>query len=106
YKAEPDEPVLPTTSSVPMEVPQEQESLFREGLTLLEDKRLPYAVSGAFALRHHTGICRFTKDLDIFLTAEASPVALGYLRDAGYECEVRDPVWLATAHKDGFFVDL
>jgi predicted nucleotidyltransferase len=106
YKAACTDPVLPTTSSVPAEVPEEQESLFREVLALLEEKRVPYAVSGAFALRHHTGICRFTKDLDIFVTAEASAVALGCLREAGYECEIRDPVWLAKAHKDGFFVDL
>ena len=89
-----------------MEVPEKQEGLFREVLTLLEEKRVPYAVSGAFALRHHTGICRFTKDLDVFLNAEVSPVALGYLRESGFECEIRDPVWLAKAHKDGFFVDL
>ena len=89
-----------------MEVPEKQESLFREVLTLLEEKRVPYAVSGAFALRHHTGICRFTKDLDVFLSAEVSPVALCYLRESGYKCEICDPVWLAKAHKDGFFVDL
>src|SRR2546425_624833 len=97
---------LPTTSSVPMEVPEKQDSLFREVLTLLEERRVPYAVSGAFALRHHTGICRFTNDLDVFLKAEVSPIALGYLREAGFECEIPDPVWLAKAHKDGFFVDL
>ena len=28
------------------------------------------------------------------------------MRKRGFECEVRDPVWLAKAHKDGFFVDL
>ncbi len=24
----------------------------------------------------------------------------------GFDCEVRDPVWLAKAHRDGYFVDL
>jgi len=60
------------TSSVPMEVPEEQATLFQEVLTVLEEKRVTYAVSGAFALRQHTGICRFTKDLDLFMTAETS----------------------------------
>jgi predicted nucleotidyltransferase len=97
---------LPVTSSVPMEIPQEQESLFREVLTLLEQKGVPYAVAGAFALQQHTGICRQTKDLDIFLVQEDVCIALEHLRSRGFECEVCDPVWLAKAHRHGFFVDL
>jgi hypothetical protein len=97
---------LPVTSSVPMEVPEEQATLFEEVLSVLEEKRVPYAVSGAFALRQHTGICRFTKDLDLFMTAESSKRAFAYLRERGFDCEVCDPVWLAKARKDEFFVDL
>ena len=97
---------LPITSSVPMDVPEEQASLFSEVLTALEQKRFPYAVSGAFALRQHTGICRFTKDLDLFMTAETSQAAFAYLREQGFECEVLDPVWLAKARKGDYFVDL
>jgi hypothetical protein len=97
---------LPVTSSVPMEIPEKQQTLFREVLTLLEEKHISYAVSGAFALQQHTGICRYTKDLDIFLTPENVRVALEHLHAQGFECEVRDPVWLAKAHRDGFFVDL
>ena len=98
--------VLPVTSSIPMDVPEEQESLFREVLTALEERRVPYAVSGAFALRQHTGICRFTKDLDLFMTAGTACKVFPYLRQCGFECEVRDPVWLAKACKGEFFVDL
>ncbi len=97
---------LPVTSSMPMEVPEEQASLFREVLIALEKKQVPYAVSGAFALRQHTGICRFTKDLDLFMTARTVCDALPILRDCGFECEIVDPVWLAKAHKGEFFVDL
>src|SRR3984893_12057610 len=89
-----------------MEVPEEQATLFEEVLTVLEEKHVPYAVSGAFALRQHTGICRFTKDLDLFMTAETSKEAFTHLRERGFECEVCDPVWLAKARKDEFFVDL
>src|SRR5215510_12743494 len=64
------------TSSVPPEIPEKQEVLFREVLALLDQKRIPFAVSGAFALQQHTGICRCTKDLDIFLTVEDTPLAL------------------------------
>jgi hypothetical protein len=99
------EPV-PMTSSVPRPLPAKQELLFREVLTLLNELRLPYAVSGAFALREYTGICRYTKDLDIFLSAHDASTALRHLGEHNFECEVRDPVWLAKAHRDGYFVDL
>ncbi len=97
---------LPVTSSIPMEVPEEQATLFREVLTALQERQVPYAVSGAFALRAHTGICRFTKDLDLFMTAKTSCEVFPYLRERGFDCEVRDPVWLAKARKGDFFVDL
>jgi hypothetical protein len=97
---------LPVTSSIPEELPEEQELLFREVVSVLEERRVPFAVSGAFALRQHTGICRFTKDLDLFLTSESAPAALAHLRQRGFECEIPDPVWLAKAHRDGYFVDL
>ena len=94
------------TSSIPAPIPEKQEGLYREVLQALEEKRVPYAVAGAFALQQHTGICRDTKDLDLFLTSEHVPGALGHLRKQGFECEIRDPVWLAKAHRDDFFVDL
>ena len=97
---------LPVTSSIPTDVPEEQASLFRELLTALEDKKFPYAVSGAFALRAHTGICRFTKDLDLFMTAKTSCNVFPYLQEQGFDCVVCDPVWLAKARKGDFFVDL
>ena len=89
-----------------MDIPEEQAELFREVLTALEQKRVPYAVSGAFALRQHTGICRFTKDLDLFMTACTGIKVLPYLRKCGFNCVVSDPVWLSKAHKGDFFVDL
>lgn len=94
------------TSSIPAKIPEKQKGLYREVLQALEENRVPYAVAGAFALQQHTGICRDTKDLDVFLTSEHVPAALEHLRDNGFECEVCDPVWLAKAHRDDFFVDL
>src|SRR3984885_5757423 len=94
------------TSSEPVKMPEEQELLFREILALFELREIPYVVAGAFALQEHTGICRDTKDLDLFLTAKNAPIALNLLREEGFECETCDPVWLFKAHRDGFFVDL
>ena len=80
--------------------------MFREVLTLLEEKKVPIAVGGALALQEHTGIFRETKDLDIFLASEDVAAAFGCLTTHGFECEICDPVWLAKAHRDRYFVDL
>jgi hypothetical protein len=97
---------LPVTSSVPEEIPEEQADLFRLVLTSLEQRGFPFAVSGAFALRAHTGICRFTKDLDLFMTARTACRAFPYLLECGLECDICDRVWLAKARRGEFFVDL
>ncbi len=101
-----DEDQLPISSSKPPEFAPEQEQLFREVLTLLNESGVPYVISGAFALREHTGICRDTKDLDVFIPPENVKDAMVFLQEHGFECEVADPVWLAKAHRGDFFVDL
>jgi hypothetical protein len=101
-----DEKPLPVSSSVPPVFPPEQVALFREVLTLFNDKKVPYTVSGAFALQQHTGIWRNTKDLDLFLVSQDVPTALEILKEHGFETEVCDPVWLAKAHRGEFYVDL
>ena len=101
-----EEKPVPVTSSVPPDFPEDQKTLFREVLTLMKEHRVPHVVSGAFALQQHTGIWRYTKDLDLFLTADDVQPALDLLRQHKYVCEIRDPVWLAKAHRDDFYVDL
>jgi hypothetical protein len=81
-------------------------TLFCEVLGHLNEVKLPYVVAGAFALQHHTGIWRNTKDLDLFLTAQAVSEALKHLEEQGFQIEICDPVWLAKAHRDGYYVDL
>jgi len=97
---------VPLTSSTPQRLPKKQKALFREVLLLLGEKAVPFAVAGAMALQQHTGICRDTKDLDIFLPPEEVATALRYLVEHGFQCEVCDPIWLAKAHRDNYFVDL
>ena len=69
-------------------------------------EQIPYAVAGAFALQKYTGIWRVTKDLDLFMKLEDVPRALQHLEQRGFRCETLDPVWLAKAHRDDYFVDL
>jgi len=94
------------TSSTPQTLPEKQEEMYRNVLRVLEKNKVPLAVAGAFALQQHTGICRETKDLDIFLSADAASTALACLSKQGLECEVTDPVWLAKVFRDQYFVDL
>jgi predicted nucleotidyltransferase len=101
-----EEKVLPVSSSTPPEFAPEQCALFGDVLSLLTSNGVPFAVSGAFALHHHTGIWRDTKDLDLFLTREEVPRALAILSSEGFETVVSDPVWLAKAHRGDYYVDL
>lgn len=97
---------LPISSSTPPHFPEEQRRLFREVLQLMNERNVPYVVSGAFALQKHTGIWRDTKDLDLFLPGESVTRALCCLKQDGFETEVCDTIWLAKAHRADFFVDL
>src|SRR6201998_3519027 len=97
---------LQVSSSQPPAFPPEQVGLFREVLELMERKRVPFVISGAFALHEHTGIWRDTKDLDLFLPTQEVARALELLEKDGFETEILDPIWLAKARRDGFFVDL
>jgi hypothetical protein len=80
--------------------------MFVEVLRQLSSHRIPYAVSGAFALHEHTGIWRDTKDMDLFIAKEDLERAMGVLDVAGLAPEVCDPVWLCKARRGEFYVDL
>jgi predicted nucleotidyltransferase len=97
---------LPVSSSVPPEFAPEQVKLFRAALRHLNEKGVPYVVSGAAALREYAGISRDTKDLDLFLPAEHVREALRSLEEEGFRTAVADPVWLAKAHRGEYYVDL
>jgi predicted nucleotidyltransferase len=94
------------TSATPGVLPPEAAELYREVLVAMNEHNVPYAVAGAFALEKYTGIWRVTKDLDLFVKTDDVPVALKYLAEHGFRCEIPDPVWLAKAHRGEYFVDL
>lgn len=97
---------LPTTSSTEPEWAFEAEECYRDVVQALHEGGIACAVGGAFALHKHTGIWRTTKDLDLVLEARHVPGALAQLRNAGFETQVEDPVWLAKAIRGDYFVDL
>lgn len=101
-----DSPKAAVSTSLPPAFAPAQERAFRDALNLMNASGLPYAVSGAVALHEHTGIWRNTKDLDLFLATRHLLPALVYLKANGFETEVRDPIWLGKAWRDGYFIDL
>lgn len=94
------------TSATAVPLPPEAAQLYREVLLALNEHQIPYAVAGAFALQKYTGICRITKDLDLFMKPEDVPAALEHLGQRDFRCETLDPVWLSKAHRGEYFVDL
>jgi len=103
----PDQPrPLPVSSSLPPQFAPEQEKLFRAVLLILNERNVPYAVSGAFALHEHTGIWRDTKDLDVFMAADQGKRTLEILQEHGFTIEITDPVWLCKIRQGDYYVDL
>jgi len=93
------------TSSREPEFDETQRAFFRAVLHQLNEREIPYTVSGAFALHHHTGIWRGIKDLDIFVTAGTVPRALATLDQPCFRQEITDDVWLAKVHCGEFYAD-
>ncbi len=84
----------------------EEEKVFAEWLSVLNNAGIRYVVGGAFAIHEYTCIWRFTKDLDVFLKPDDLKRALNALSAAGFDTEVRDPYWLAKTTKEGYLLDL
>ncbi len=97
---------LPVTSSSEPDWPAEAYECYRDAITALQASGVAFIVGGAFAVHTHTGVWRTTKDLDLMLTAGDLPRALQQLRGNGFTTYVKDPVWLAKAHRGEYFVDL
>ncbi|HEX3569964.1 MAG TPA: hypothetical protein VHU44_04010 [Acidobacteriaceae bacterium] len=97
---------LPVTSSLEPAWAAEARECYREVLQIVRETNIPCAIGGAFAIQVHTGIWRWTKDLDLFMVSSAVPQALDALGNRGFETHVEDPVWLAKAHRGEYFVDL
>jgi hypothetical protein len=84
----------------------EEQQVHGTALRLLQDGGFEPMVGGAYALKTHTGIWRDTKDLDLFLRKDRVHEALAVLARAGYRTEFTDPLWIAKAYGDPYFIDL
>jgi hypothetical protein len=81
-------------------------NVYREVLWHLREAGIPYLVGGTYALEHHAGLVRDTKDLDLFVRrADWSRIG-DALALEGIECELVFSHWLGKAQRNGLVVDM
>src|SRR6266853_2008379 len=86
--------------------PSKAEAFYAERLKLLGEAKIPFLLSGSYAVRAYTGIQRPTKDLDVFCTPGDYPRILGFFRSRGYATEVEDERWIAKVRSGEHFFDV
>jgi hypothetical protein len=84
----------------------EARDFYRRVLRLLMSGGVPHLIGGAYALAHHTGIERDTKDFDVFLRRADYDRAMEVLRRDGCSTELTFPHWLGKAVCGDNFVDV
>lgn len=81
-------------------------AMYARALDALRDRAVPFLVGGTWSIKHHCGIVRETKDVDLFVTRRDLDAALDALADSGFRTERTFPHWLAKAWSDGRFLDV
>lgn len=89
----------------PFVSPAERQAHAR-ALRALQQAAVPFAVGGAYAMFHYTGMVRYTKDLDVFLRREDEARAREVLAAHGWRTLVHEPLWLSKAFWGETLVDL
>ena len=85
---------------------REAHAFYKEALQLLNQCGTQFMLGGAFAMFHHTGIYRDTKDLDVFCKPSEYTKILKFFADQGYETQLTDVRWLAKVFKGEYFIDI
>lgn len=96
----------PLPQSTPEELDELTRDFYYRAMDLLQAAHVPYLVGGAYALAHHAGIVRHTKDFDVFVRYDDRERALRTLADGGYRTEMVFPHWLGKAFDGDAFVDV
>jgi hypothetical protein len=82
------------------------ETSHRQALHAIARTGIPVVVGGAYALRHHAGIVRDTKDLDVHVRTRDCAALLARLERLGFLVEETSAHWLAKAYRGTDFVDI
>lgn len=91
-------------------LPSHTLAFYVRALRTLDAAKVPFMVSGAYAVSYYAGVDRHTKDLDVFLKQSDLTRATDALERSGCRIEFTHPHWLAKAmdhsQDDPDFVDL
>ena len=93
-------------STPEQKIPTSTLDFYRDVLTILSKASVPFLVGGTYALNHHAGIQRTTKDLDLFIHQRDLEHITSLLEDTHYQCDLRYPHWLAKIYDQDDFIDL
>jgi hypothetical protein len=74
------------------------DGFYRETLQILDRARIRFLIGGAYALKHYTGICRDTKDIDCFIRKQDLERVLAEYSKHGYRTAVLAPHWLGKVY--------
>ena len=100
-----DQPAIKTNGRL-MQPPPEAEAFYSEVLQLMAQSRIPFLVSGTYALASYTGIDRPTKDVDVFAKAGDALKLLHFFKEHGFDVEIVDERWLSRITRGELFVDI
>ena len=89
-----------------LQPPPEAEAFYSEVLQMMARSRIPFLVSGTYALASYTGIDRPTKDVDVFAKAGDALRMLHYFKEHGFDVEIVDERWLYRITRGELFVDV
>jgi hypothetical protein len=87
-------------------VPPETIDLYRRVLQGLTEREVPFLVGGAYAMTHHAGIERHTRDLDLFVRRDTMPAIERAAAAMGLRAEEFSSHWLWKITTDAGYVDL
>jgi hypothetical protein len=88
------------------EPPPEAVDFYVESLRLLTESKIPFLLSGTYALSCFTGIARPTKDLDVFCKPSDAPKILSFFKSRGYAIQIEDERWIGKVYRDDHFFDV
>jgi hypothetical protein len=101
------EPEVAELSKGPLIQPSpDAEAFYSEVLQLMAKSKIPFLLSGTYALASYTGIDRPTKDVDVFAKAGDALKMLSYAKEHGLDVEIVDERWLARITRGKLFVDI
>jgi Nucleotidyl transferase of unknown function (DUF2204) len=80
--------------------------MYRSVVWYLREAGIPYLVGGTYALEHHAGVVRDTKDLDLFVRRADWSRVTETLGVQGMQSELVFTHWLGKVKDNGYFVDI